>query len=109
MARRSTKSVLGFGGHLKVSMAAKIMNEFPTAIARWEDSGTSVDLSRSESLNAFELTVFSKRLEMKSRVATAEALKLEQQEAPQKEIDRQKSEADKLEVARQKNIKAFRF
>jgi hypothetical protein len=80
-----------------------------TAIARWEDSGSSVDLSRSGSLDSFELTVFSKSLEIKAQAATVESLKLEKQEAPQKEIDRQKSEADKLEVARQKNIKAFRF
>src|SRR5215469_436592 len=80
-----------------------------TAIARWEDSRTSVDLSRSESLNSFELDVFSRALETKAQAATAESLRLEKQEAPQKEIDRQKSAADKLEVARQKNIKAFRF
>ena len=80
-----------------------------TTIARWENSGTSVDLSRSETLNSFELDVSSKTLEIKAQAATAESLKLEEQEAPQKEIDRQKSEADKLEVARQKNIKAFRF
>ena len=80
-----------------------------TAIARWEDSRTSVDLSRSESLNSFELDVFSRALETKAQAATAESLRLELQEAPQKEIDRQKGEADKLEVARQKNIKAFRF
>ena len=80
-----------------------------TAIARWEDSGTLADLSRSETLNSFELTLFSKSMEIKAQAATAESLKLDKQEAPQKEIDRQKSEADKLEVARQKNIKAFRF
>jgi hypothetical protein len=80
-----------------------------TSIARWEDSGSSVDLSRSDSLDSFELTVFSNNLETKAEAAIVEALKLEKQEAPQKEIDRQKSEADKLEVARQKNIKAFRF
>jgi hypothetical protein len=80
-----------------------------TAIARWEDSGSSVDLSRSHSLDSFELTVFSKSLGIKAEAAIVESLKLEKQEAPQKEIDRQKSEADKLEVARQKNIKAFRF
>jgi hypothetical protein len=78
-------------------------------VARWEDSGTSVDLSRSEALNSFELDVFSKTLETKAQEATAESLKLEKQEAPQREIDRQKNEAAKLEEARQKNIKAFRF
>ena len=80
-----------------------------TVIASWEDSRTSVDLSRSESLNSFELDLFSRALETKAQAATVEALRLEKQEAPQKEIDRQKSEADKLELARQKNIKAFRF
>jgi hypothetical protein len=80
-----------------------------TAIARWEDSENSADLSRSESLNSFKLSVFSQRLEMKAQVVTAESLKREKQEAPQREIDRQKSEADKLAAARQKNIKAFRM
>jgi hypothetical protein len=80
-----------------------------TVVARWEDSGNSADLSRSESLNSFKLTVFSKSLQVKAQAATAESLRLEKQEAPQKEIDRQKSEAEKLEATRQKNIKAFRF
>jgi hypothetical protein len=80
-----------------------------TVVASWEDSGNSADLSRSESLNSFELDVFSNSLETKAQAATAESLKLEKHEAPQKEIDRQKSEADKLKVTRQKNIKAFRF
>jgi hypothetical protein len=80
-----------------------------TVIASWQDSGNSVDLSCSGSLSSFELDVFSKALETKAQAAIVEALKLEKEEAPQKEIDRQKSEADKLEVARQKNIKAFRF
>lgn len=80
-----------------------------TVIASWQQSGDSADLSRSEGLNTFELTVFSNSLETKAQVAILESLKLEKQEAPQKEIDRQKSEADKLELARQKNIKAFQF
>ena len=78
-------------------------------VARWEDSRTSVDLSRSETLNSFELDLFSKTLEIKAQAATAESLKLDKEEAPQKEIDHQKSEAAKLEAERQKNIKAFRF
>lgn len=80
-----------------------------TVIARWEESGNSADLSRSESLNSFGLTVLSESLETKVEASILESLKLEKQEAPQKEIDRQKGEADKLEAARQKNIKAFRF
>jgi hypothetical protein len=80
-----------------------------TIVASWEDSGNSADLSRSESLDSFELIVFSKSLEIKAQAAIAESLKLEEQEAHQKEIDRQKSEADTLEARRQKNIKAFRM
>jgi len=80
-----------------------------TVIASWENLGNSADLSRSESLNTFELILFSKSVEIKAQTAIVESLKLAKQEAPQKEIDRQKSEADKLEVARRKNIKAFRF
>ncbi len=80
-----------------------------TVIASWGNSGNSADLSRSDGLNTFELTVFSNSLETKAEAAIVESLKLGKQEAPQKEIDRQKSEADKLEAARQKNIKAFRF
>src|SRR5579864_7057328 len=78
-----------------------------TVIASWEDSRTSVDLSRSDSLNSFELDLFSRALETKAQAATVESLRLEKQEAPQKKMDRQKSEADKLELARQKNIKVF--
>ena len=37
----------------------------------------------------------------------SESVKLEKQEAPQKEIERQQKEADDLEVARQKNRKIF--
>ena len=77
-------------------------------IAHWGDSGNSVNLFRSSSLNSFELAVFSKRLDGKAEAAIAESLNLEKQEAPQKEIDRQKREVDNLEVARQKNKKTFR-
>ena len=80
----------------------------PKIIARWEDSGNSINLFRSSSLNSFGLAVFSKSMDVQAAAAIAESLKLEKEEAPQKEIDRRKSEADTLETARQKNIKNFR-
>lgn len=80
-----------------------------TAIASWGDSGNSADLSRSESLNSFELTVFSNSMEIKAQEASLESLKLEKEEAPQKEVDRQKRQANDLEAARLKNIKTFHF
>ena len=77
-------------------------------IARWEDSQNSVNLFRSTIRNSFGLAVFSKRLDAQAETAIAECVKLEKQEAPQKEMDRQKKEDDKLEAARQKNIETFR-
>ena len=79
-----------------------------TVIARWEDSQNSVNLFRSTIRNSFGLAVFSKRLDAHAETAIAECVKLEKQEAPQKEMDRQKREDDKLEAARQKNIETFR-
>jgi hypothetical protein len=79
-----------------------------TIIARWEDSGNSIDLFRSSILNSFGLAVFSKSMDVQAEAAIAESLKLNKQEAPQKEIDLRKSESDKLETVRQKNIKTFR-
>jgi hypothetical protein len=80
----------------------------PRIIARWEDSGNSINLFRSSSLNSFGLAVFSKSIDVQAAAAIAESLKLDKEEAPQKEIDRRKSEADTLETARQKNMKSFR-
>jgi hypothetical protein len=78
-------------------------------IAHWEDSGTSVNLIRTNSLNSFALAVYSKTVDAQAEAASIESAKLEKQAAPQKEIERQKGEADKLEAARLKNVKAFRF
>jgi hypothetical protein len=76
-------------------------------IARWEDSENSVNLLRS-SMNSFQLAVFSKRLNAEAEASIAESVKLEKEQAPQKEIDRQKKVVDDLEAARLKNQKAFR-
>jgi hypothetical protein len=78
-------------------------------IARWEDSQNAVNLLRSTSnMNSFRLAVFSKRLDAQAVAASTESVKLEKQEAPQKEIDRQKKEVDDLDLARQKNKTTFR-
>lgn len=76
-------------------------------IARWEDPLNSVDLL-SSSMNTFQLAIFSKRLNAQAETAIAESVKLEKEQAPQKEIDRQKKEADDLEAVRLKNQKTFR-
>ena len=52
--------------------------------------------------------MFAKQLDAQAGVSIAESVKLEQQEAPQKEAARVKKDADDLELERQKNIKTLR-
>jgi hypothetical protein len=76
-------------------------------IARWEDSQNSVNLFRSYG-NTFAVVMFTKQLDTQAGISIAESVKLEQQEAPQKEAARVKKGADDLEIDRQKNIKTLR-
>jgi hypothetical protein len=93
-----------------------VISFFPTSdpdrsadrvIARWEDSQNAVSLLRSSNLTSFRLAITSKQLDAQAEAAIVESVKLENEEASQKEINRQKKEADNLEVVRQKNIKTF--
>lgn len=77
-------------------------------IARWEDPQYSLNLFRSSMLDTFEVVSFAKRLNAQAVTAIAESVKLERQEAPQREAARVKQVAVDLEADRQKNIKALR-
>ena len=77
-------------------------------VASWEDSQYSFNLVRSSFTDGFELNVYSKRVSVEADTAAAAAVKLDEQEGPQREADRQKKEASDLEVTRQKNQKTFR-
>jgi hypothetical protein len=77
-------------------------------VARWEDPQSSVVLFRVNSSESFGLVVSSKRLDAQAEAAIAESVKLDKEQAPQKEIDRQKKAADDLDIARLKNMKTFR-
>ena len=76
-------------------------------IARWEDSQYSLNLFRSYG-DTFALVMFTKQMDTQAGISIAASVKLEQQEAPQKEAARAKKTADDLEVDRQKNIKTLR-
>jgi hypothetical protein len=58
--------------------------------------------------DTFAIVMFSKQADAQATVSIAESVKLEQQEAPQKEAAKVKKDADDLEGERQKNIKTFR-
>jgi hypothetical protein len=52
--------------------------------------------------------MFTKQMDAQAGISIAESVKLEQQEAPQKEAARVKKGADDLELDRQKKIKTLR-
>jgi len=74
-------------------------------VAWWEDSEYSLNLSRSFFTDAL---ICSKRVNGVAELAIADALKLDKQEAPQREAERKKKEMNDLEVTRQKNQNSFR-
>ena len=77
-------------------------------VASWEDAQYSFNLARSSSTDHLGLIIYSKRVNAEAELAIAEAVKLEEQEGPNREAERQKKHTDDLEVARQKNRKIFR-
>ena len=77
-------------------------------VASWEDAQYSFNLARSSSTDHLGLIIYSKRVNAEAELAIAEAVKLEEQEGPNREAERQRKQTDDLEVARQKNRKIFR-
>ena len=67
---------------------SQIYNDNEKVIARWEDSRYSYNLYRS-SYSAFGMLVFSKRLDALAQTAIAEAIQLDNREAPQREREPQ--------------------
>jgi hypothetical protein len=90
--------------------AAKITSSSPTqafsdsekVLARWEDSQYSFNLFRSPFGSVPGMLIFSKRLDTLAQVAIVEAIRLNEQEAPQREIDRLKKEGEDKNAAGQK-------
>jgi len=87
-------------------------DETVEVIARWEDPDWSFNLVRLEYEPSFTLAVLSKRLDGLARAAIDEAIRLDIQEAPQREIDQKKRDdmarASEQEEARLVNKSRFR-
>jgi hypothetical protein len=85
--------------------------EAAAVLARWEDADYSYNLVRTGDRSSFSLVLYSKRLEALAQTAIVEAVRLEAQEAPQREIERQKKRLDDenllLEKARSTNKPNF--
>ncbi len=70
----------------------QVYNDSERVIARWEDFQYSFNLFRSSYQPTFGMLVFSKRLDGLARAAIVEAIRLDEQGAPQREIERQKKQ-----------------
>lgn len=82
--------------------SSQVYNDSEVVIARWEDSQYSFNLFRSSYQPTFGMVAFSKRLDALARAAIVEAIRLDEQEAPQREIERQKKVDDENRAAQQK-------
>ena len=76
-------------------------------VASWEDAQYSVNLVRSSFSDILGLVVFSKQANTQAELASAKAVRLDEQEGPKREAERQKKQTDDMEAARQKNQKSF--
>lgn len=80
----------------------QVYDDSEKVIARWEDSLYSFNLFRSSYQPAFGMLIFSKRLDRLAQAAIVEAIRLDEQEAPQREIERQKKQDDENRTAQEK-------
>jgi hypothetical protein len=72
--------------------SSQIYNDNERVIARWEDSQYSYNLYRSSNQPTFGMLIFSKRLDTLAQAAIVEAIRLDNQEVPQRESESQKKE-----------------
>jgi len=73
--------------------SAQGYSETEKILARWEDAQYSFNLFRSSYQPNFGMVVFSKRVDALARLAIVNSIRLDQQEAPQREVERQEKEA----------------
>ena len=111
-ANRPTAEIILSSTHLFTDGEKMISDRSEKVIARWEDSQYSFNLFQFSSVATFGLVVYSKRLDDLARAAIVESIRLDQQEAPQREINsrKKKDEANraKQEKARGVNKPPFR-
>jgi hypothetical protein len=86
--------------------------EVAKVLARWEDSEYSYNLVRTGDQSSFAMVLYSKRLDALAQASIVEAVRLDAQEAPQREIEKRKDQAEAehlvSEKARSANKPNFR-
>lgn len=72
--------------------SSQVYDDSEKVLACWEDGQYSFNLFRSSYGQTFGMIAFSKRLDALARSAVTEAIRLDEQEAPQREIELQKKQ-----------------
>ena len=94
------------------SSSAQVYSDSEKVIARWEDPQYSISLFRFSYQSTFGLLVLSKQMDTLAQAAIVEAIRINEQEAPQREIERQNRQEEEKRAAGRKarpaNKAAFR-
>jgi hypothetical protein len=93
-ATRPTAKTISFS-------SSAVYNNTEKVIACWEDGQYSLNLFRSYS-QTLGILVFSKRLDALARAAVVEAIRLDEQEAPERELERKKKQDEENRIAQEK-------
>jgi hypothetical protein len=111
-AARPDAEIILSSTHLLSDGEKLISDRSEKVIARWADSQYSFNLFQYSSEATFGLVVYSKRLDDLARAASLESVRLDKQEAPQREIESRKKKDEenraRQEKARRANKEAFR-
>jgi hypothetical protein len=84
------------------ALSASLLGELGAPIAQWGDVDYSVALYRSSFASEFRVVVTSPRLDALAETAAAEAIRLDEREAPQREIERQEKAAADSRASQEK-------
>jgi hypothetical protein len=84
------------------ALTASLLGELGAPIAQWADVDYSVALYRSSFASEYRVIVTSPRLDALAETAAAEAIQLDEREAPQREVERKKKEAADTRASQEK-------
>ncbi len=101
-ATRPATEIILSSTHLFDDGEKMISNRSEKVIARWEDSQYSFSLFQFSSESTFGLVVYSKRLDDLARGAIVESLRLDMQEAPQREVNSRKKKDEENRAQQEK-------
>jgi hypothetical protein len=95
-------ALLQSSSHNQNIVDSEIDLELGSPLALWGDADYAVGLYRSSFASEFRLVVSSPRLAALAGIAVAEAIRLDQREAPQREADRKNKEAEDARASQEK-------